>query len=167
MVLQEGSDAKETMETLTSSAREFLDLCDVEHEDGSGHSLEALSPSEIDKGSSDVVAVGARNPMESASTVEKTAPHSAGVPEQERGGFTAIRCEQISKNPSDSAGTSTVPETPESVVLETPPELYTAPVAHSTPRPCGGSIGFRIYPDEVPPSLAAATIELARKYFLR
>ncbi|XGW05717.1 hypothetical protein V3C99_016235 [Haemonchus contortus] len=155
------------MESLTTSGREFLNLCDMEYVDGSGHSVEALSPSEIDKASSDTIHPSGSDTVESVQLDEKTVSTPSDVVfEEEQSNGSDIVYESVPAGPSCSEDISTVPETPESVVLETPLEFYSEPVARSATRPCDDVVGFRINPGEVPPSLAAATIKLAKKYFL-
>ncbi|KAK5980926.1 hypothetical protein GCK32_006526 [Trichostrongylus colubriformis] len=151
------------MGTLSPSAIEFLELCHMQYEDGSGHSLENLSPSEINNASSDPVAECADNAAEPA---VEAAPSCSKILEQS-GARLGIERERIPRELTDSKDSSVVLETPESVVLETPPEECTPPQAQSTPRPCDDTVGFRIYPEEVPASLAAATIKMAKKYFLK
>ncbi|ETN78969.1 hypothetical protein NECAME_00342 [Necator americanus] len=61
----------------------------------------------------------------------------------------------------------TLSETFESVVQETPPQEYSNPVAHSTPRPNDDTTGFWIHPDELPSDLKEASIEMTKKYLLK
>ncbi|WKY09496.1 hypothetical protein Q1695_002117 [Nippostrongylus brasiliensis] len=131
---------------LSSSAQEFLRLCEEEQCDGSGHSIEALSMSEIDKESSELT-VGADEA--GPCLHEEVAPTGADA------------------NPDQFSVTSSViPQTPVSVVEQTPSEYYDEPVAHSTPLPGGDTVGFFIYPEEVSESLSAATVRLTKKFFL-
>ncbi|VDL70057.1 unnamed protein product [Nippostrongylus brasiliensis] len=131
---------------LSSSAQEFLRLCEEEQCDGSGHSIEALSMSEIDKESSEL-------PVEA---------DEAGPCLREE--FAYIGGASIPDQFSVTG--SVIPATPESVVEQTPSENYDAPLAHSTPLPGGDSVGFFIYPEEVSESLSAATVRLTKKFFL-
>lgn len=86
-----------------------------------GHSIEALSPSEIDKGSPDEATGDSLSSDISTSVAE----HMTGGKEEAHHGS---QCRQGSSGANSGVeDVSIVLETPESVVQETPPELQSAP----------------------------------------
>ncbi|KAJ1371983.1 hypothetical protein KIN20_034033 [Parelaphostrongylus tenuis] len=171
---------------------EFLDLC-KQSCDGSGHSLAPSSLSEINK-TPDSIAVtfgdvrGNAQAFHLTSCIDRdTFNESSGKQEPSRLEQVHELIENQSTEVQDS-DISTVPETPDSVVLETPPDFYSsdASTIPATPsilletqsgfysrlnsdhgsRNTEDVIGLQIPVDEVPDSLRKATIELAKKYFL-
>ncbi|RCN49219.1 hypothetical protein ANCCAN_04792 [Ancylostoma caninum] len=156
----------------TSALEEFLQICEQDHMDGSGHSIEVLSTSEmngsleIDTSSSvDVLQTEAvpcsEGRSHSGSTVSGMACLKRSDDERVVGDWTRRMKPTVDRQTINGASVT------ENVVEETPPEEYNAPAAHSTPNPCDDDIGFWINPDEMPDHLKAATIRVARKYLMK
>ncbi|KAL6744081.1 hypothetical protein Aduo_017054 [Ancylostoma duodenale] len=137
----------------TSTLEEFLQICEQNHMDGSGHSIEVLSTSEMN-GSSEV------DTPSSVDVLQTEAVLCSG--DSAHNGSIACGSGCLRKSSGDDDRSVS-----EDIVEETPPEECVAPAAHSTPNPCDDAIGFWINPDEMPDHLKAATIRVARKYLMK
>ncbi|EYC02516.1 hypothetical protein Y032_0099g3159 [Ancylostoma ceylanicum] len=149
----------------TSALEEFLQICEENQMDGSGHSIEVLSTSEGCRSSE------FDSPSTSADVLQSEVVPSSGHQTRsgclKSNGHRLVDDRTLRTKPAVERQEIDHSSASENVVEETPPEEYNAPAAHSTPNPCDDAIGFWINPDEMPDHLKAATIRVAKKYLMK